>query len=125
MSRYAFVGALLIGFSASSFAPVTLAAERYSLPQDEEIQYVGFCRIVIEYYESKRSTWKDEDLLPVAMSYAVVGRPDEAEVLFPKYLAIHPENSVALRGLGLLLLNSERYREALPYLEGGGKAGRS
>jgi len=79
-------------------------------------------REMIKVYEQDPN-WRDECLLPFAISYAMEHQNEKAEELYRRYLRVTPNSTSATRGLGNVLLLQGKGDEAIKQFQKGWEAG--
>lgn len=84
----------------------------------DAIQSQSDRKILIESYEKHPGKWGAKDLLPIAISYALEKKFDQAKIAYQKFLAVEPDNVRAIRGLGnIYLLQGKQVDEAVVLFE--------
>jgi tetratricopeptide (TPR) repeat protein len=78
---------------------------------------------LITDYEVGTNEFLNDQLLAVAVSYAVESNYDKAEPVYDKYLQSHPDNARAWRGLGACYALQQQDAKAIYYLKKGAQLG--
>lgn len=87
-----------------------LAVDTLAKPEDRRKE-------VISAYEKDPSAWASDELLVVALAYALGNEFDKAQPVYNQFLKVRPDNKRALRGLGLIKVSQKDYPAAATYLK--------
>jgi len=124
--RRLFVGfvVLIIGFENTQ--KLQSAESRQSLPTnvtpDQVVEMSSPARVrLLANYAANSNRWPTQNLLPIAIAYAMEGHAAKSESTYIDYLKVRPDDARANRGLGLLYLSQKRFNDSIQLL---GKAWR-